>query len=699
MKTIFLRILEEIHNKESALRNAIAAGDLVTGKQFFEVNPTSFASVPGSPFAYWVSDSLRKLFSSLPLFENNGRVARRGVNTNDDLRFLRLAWECKGSKWVPHVKGGVWSPYYADPHMLLNWGLSGKGEELLAERVTTRVYKTAIVPSRDLYFRPGLAWPRRTKSELSPRVMPAGCIFGDKGPAAIIEGDSSEELLALVAIMNSSAFHALVEFQLAAGDAKPGGAAHSYEVGVLQRTPVPILSESHKKALAPLARRAWHLRRLLDTRRETSHAFTLPGLLQVSGDSHLVRIQNWYDRVRKVEYELQVLQSDINTLCFEYYGISESDRQVILEGFDVSDNSHTESNTEDQESDSEDEEVEDDSNEESNLVSELLSWGVGVAFGRFDPRIATHVRQLPLEPEPFEPLPTRSPGMWPEDDAPIEHTDVLVDDEGHKDDIVVRIGSALEHAKFDVPDDLRSWLSKEFFPLHIKMYSKSRRKAPIYWQIATPSATYSVWLYIPAFNRDSMFRVQNDYVAAKLAQEERNLEALAREIRNQATNTQRKELAAKFTFVEELRAFLEEVKLVAPLWNPNLDDGVIINFSPLWRLVPQNKQWQKELKSTWNALCEGKYDWSHLAMHLWPERVIRKCANDRSMAIAHGIENVFWSEESDGKFAPQKTPTKSVDDLVRERTSAAVKSALKGLLNAPVQSGVKRSSKKGKHNA
>ena len=102
------------------------------------------------------------------------------------------------------------------------------------------------------------------------------------------------------------------------------------------------------------------------------------------------------------------------------------------------------------------------------------------------------------------------------------------------------------------------------------------------------------------------------------------------------------------------------MKRVAPLWNPNLDDGVIINFAPLWRLVPQHKPWQKELKSTWDALCDGKYDWAHLAMHLWPERVVPKCATDRSLAIAHGLEDVFWVEGTDGKWKPRRRrPTRS----------------------------------------
>jgi hypothetical protein len=297
---------------------------------------------------------------------------------------------------------------------------------------------------------------------------------------------------------------------------------------------------------------------------------------------------------------------------------------------------------------------------------------VGVAFGRFDPRLATGERPQPSLREPFDPLPSRSPGMYPEGEEPAERADILVDDEGHADDLVARTHTVAERVKVDVPENLRAWLAKDFFPLHIKMYSKSRRKAPIYWQLATESASYSVWLYIHAFSKDTLFRVQNDYAAPKLAHEERRLESLTRELADKATAAQRKELAAQESVVEELRAFLEEVKRVAPLWTPTLDDGVIINFAPLWRLVPHHKPWQKELKSAWGALCEGKYDWAHLAMHLWPERVVPKCAKDRSLAIAHGLEDVFWVEGTNGKWTARKTPTHSVDELVRERTSPAV---------------------------
>ena len=134
---------------------------------------------------------------------------------------------------------------------------------------------------------------------------------------------------------------------------------------------------------------------------------------------------------------------------------------------------------------------------------------------------------------------------------------------------------------------------------------------------------------------------------------------------------------------------LDEVKRVAPLWNPSLDDGVILTMAPLWQLVSQHKPWQKELKSKWEDVVAGKYDWARLAMNLWPERVLPKCATDRSLAIAHGLEDVFWMQGDDGKWKSRRSPTRPIEDLVRERTSVAVKAALKSLLEAPAPSGPK----------
>ena len=340
----------------------------------------------------------------------------------------------------------------------------------------------------------------------------------------------------------------------------------------------------------------------------------------------------------------------------------------------------------------------------------MVAWAVGVAFGRFDVRLGTGAIPLPATPGPFDPLPVCSPAMltgdggFPVANAPTGYPvafpedGILVDDSGQARDLTTAVRLVLEEVfKADVdawwedlgtlldPKDreLRTWLKSNLFGHHLKSYSKSRRKAPILWQLGVPSGRYSVWLYLHRLTSDSFFQIQNDVVTPKLAHEERQLTGLIQGADSNPSAKERKEIAEREVFVEELRSLLDEVKRVAPLWNPALDDGVVLTMAPLWRLVPQHKPWQKELKSKWDELAAGKYDWSHAAMHLWPERVIPKCATDRSLAIAHGLEDVFWMQD-DGKWKPRRSPTRQIEDLVRERTSAAVKAALKSLLEAPV---------------
>lgn len=522
------------------------------------------------------------------------------------------------------------------------------------------------------YFRLGLTWPLRTNG-LSFRALPAGCVFSHKGPAVFVEDNEQSDLLALCAVMNSRPFGFLVSVQLARTEL-----AQSYEVGLIQQTPVPDLALTDGDVLARLSRRAWSWKRTLDTVNETSHAFLLPAALRV-------RLGSYDPAV--IEAELVQIQRAIDDLAFQAYDLQDEDR-IAVETWtskktpvltEVGDSSLAE---EEQNEDGGD--VVDAVNP-ADMTTTLHSWAVGAAFGRFDLRLATGERQAPREPEPFDPLPVRSPGMIPETDAEqVTSRAVLVDDPGHSSDLTAQVGGVLERVGFALenPEFLRRWLSSEFFPLHIKMYSKSRRKAPIYWQLATLSASYSLWLYIHAFTNDTLYKVQ-ELTETKLWHEEEKLDSLRADLGPNPKAAERKTLEVQETFVEELRTFLDEVKRVAPLWNPNLDDGVIINFAPLWRLVPHHKTWQKELKATWDALCAGEYDWAHLAMHLWPERVVPKCASDRSLAIAHGVEDVFWAEGQDGKWKPRPIPARLVEELILERTSPAVKTALKSLIEAP----------------
>ena len=320
--------------------------------------------------------------------------------------------------------------------------------------------------------------------------MPQGCIFADKGPAIFVDGDKEDELLSHNALLNSEVFRYLVKVQLARTEL-----AQSYEVGLIQQTPFPKLTQDTVAILASLAKHAWSLKRSLNSNNETSHAFLLPAGL----NAEAAKTNRGY-----VERELAIIQKKINDAAYALYGIGPAEHLINEEP--PKNAVTTNASEEGEEFDNGDDDNEDEAS--VDVVADALnSWLVSVAFGRFDPRLATGERSVPPEPKPFDPLPLRSPGMWPEGEGAQQCPDILVDDEGHVDDLVALMRVAAERVRIDPPENLRAWLAKEFFSLHIKMYSKSRRKAPIYWQLATPSASYSVWLYIHSFTKDTLFRV------------------------------------------------------------------------------------------------------------------------------------------------------------------------------------------------
>ncbi len=77
------------------------------------------------------------------------------------------------------------------------------------------------------------------------------------------------------------------------------------------------------------------------------------------------------------------------------------------------------------------------------------------------------------------------------------------------------------------------------------------------------------------------------------------------------------------------------------------------------------------------------------------ERVIPKCATDRSLAIAHGLDETFWGPDpkKEGKFHPKTVAESEINRLVAERTSPAVKAALESLATQPGHTPARRGRK------
>ena len=92
--TLFFRLLAA-GDKAAALADAVDSVREGRGPvpSVHQADPQSFRQIPGSPFAYWVGEAIRRKFVELPPFEGEGRTVRLGLSTKNDARFVRLFWE------------------------------------------------------------------------------------------------------------------------------------------------------------------------------------------------------------------------------------------------------------------------------------------------------------------------------------------------------------------------------------------------------------------------------------------------------------------------------------------------------------------------------------------------------------------------------------------------------------------------------
>lgn len=684
----FVRLLKDV-DRPRGLNDAVSASRRgEDDRRVYMVDIDEFDAIPGSPLGYWMGSGIRRLFVDHPQLEGHGGEVRQGLATADDFRFVRAFWEVdprriarsreetrRGKKWVPFAKGGEYSPYWADVHLLVNYG--NDGQEL-------RSFSGSVIRNPQYFFRAGLTWPRRTNSAFGIRVLPGGCVFGDKGPAAFTSG--ANRYVSLV-WLNSRIVRASIDAMVAAGEeVSSGGASRSYEVGLIQRLPwVPALSDSVR--LRELAFEIIEARRLEDTSDETTRSFVRSAVLP-----HLVKDNSFIDAVEatirerntrwnsilnatlEAENEIhRIVEIDEDTLAYldeevgphpATYPAGEIDEERFARLYqmpidDVIDEvigekggsraianltffadrrlevlAHALERPVDQLIALRDKLGLLPPEEPARSAADLLSYLVGVAFGRWDPRIGAGKAAPPELPGPFDPFPVYPPGALVDPDPGFElpPDGILLDQPGHRWDIEARaiaateaiLGGSADAVLSDVlrclgRRNLREYLRKAFFKDHLSRYSKSRRKAPIYWPLYVPSGTWGIWVYAPALSRETLFAIAR-YAGERLDQAEAEIRRLTREREGGGAGRSArgisKMLETETSLAEELRKFRDEAERIAGLgWEPDLDDGIILCAAPLVDLFPAWKDAAKARKE----LKAGKYTWATVAR--WADRL------------------------------------------------------------------------------
>jgi hypothetical protein len=611
--------VNESDNKRLSLRHDVQQ------TRAFPLTESAIRVLPGAPFTYWISGKIRKLFRTCSGLGQSGVTVAVGLATSDNERFLRLRWEVPvpSKRWVPYPKGGDFAKHYQDIFLMVDWDENGRAiKEQVAERYGSA---SRFVQNTHLYGKAGLTYPRVSVKGFSVRIMPKGCIFSDVGQGIFSDRVDNWFLLGL---LNTD----ICEFLM-----RTLTPSRKWDAGFLKSIPFPPIVPEVAAEVVRLTKDVCGLLIQTDREDETTAKFLTPCVYDgsLTLDGHIRHFQ--VDCASRDAKRAEAV-SCINRLALNLYGVSETDfRQAtnfqsdneLLDEAEEGEGGTTPSG-----------------NEGRSFTTKLLSYSVGVLYGRWDIRVATGQSPIPEYPDPFLTMPVCSPGMLqgvnglPADCAParyqvrISWDGIQVDDNDHADDIVRRVREVLEAIWKDRADDIENEVrdllgAKElrdyfrrpgkggFWDDHVSRYSRSRRKAPIYWLLQSSRKNYALWLYYHRLDKDLLFKALVNYVEPKIRLEESRLETL-RTQKAAAGSSGRdarrlgKEVERQEDLLSELRDFEDKLRRAANLHlEPDLNDGVVLNIAPLHELVP----W-KEARSYRQELLAGKYEWSSIGKQL-----------------------------------------------------------------------------------
>jgi len=527
-----------------------------------EVGLSDFRVIESSPLAYDKLGLLGHLFRDYPSLDPSTASAVQGLATADDSRFVRCWWETQNSKWIAFAKGGDFSRFYSDIYLKVDWKDTG---------AAIRSFQKAFIRNEDRYFNFGLTWPRRTQRGFSVRILPSGCIFGDKGPA--IFPISASNAFSLLGILNSRLSELSLQSLISFG---------SWEVGAVKRLPIPSHLEANQD-IAPLAERLYETKKDWDTGNEICTRFDRPWVLQtvITGDAVTLSgaLDAVLDHEAALDAELKSTYAQLNDAVYRLYGVNDKLKAKLEAAI-------------------------------GQRPPEIV-WPQMEGKDREQKRrehvdrLLLHLVKRVIEADEdglvcFEPVAHEKPllerlrkelhACFPQQDPTALETEV------HNE--LKKKTKGYRRA-----ESLTEWLQDAFFDTHASLY----QQRPLIWHLASNQVrripAFGILVHSHKFNADALAKLRGTHLRDRLA-------ILRREAGQSSQDGREDDRLEALAAIEELEAYDAKLKhlqdghhtgpeggdrdyrILTPWkspserpqgWNPDLDDGIKVNLAPLAR--------------------------------------------------------------------------------------------------------------------
>ncbi len=594
-----------------------------------------FKKIPGSPIAYWLSDSSRNVFN---LTKPLSAIAetRLGMATADNNRFLRL-WhevslenikfdaqsrenaENSYKKWFPYAKGGDFRKWYGNHEWLVNWHKDGYEIRNFTDdngKIRSHNYNL------DFIFRKGITWNALSSSSTSMRLLERG-LFDNAGSSLFTTG---EKIVPLLGFLNTN----IPRYMLSIFSE-----SMNYQPGDIDRIPIleDVLFSSHvnevMNEIISITKDDWDSF-------ETSWDFkSLPlisgqwpvdsGQKEVDSDGCLTTnhsalitksvdsgqwlvdrekgVRGSYEKYRKqcqdMTLKMKQLEEENNKLFIEAYGLQdELTPDVPIEEITLFANPkyRYKGNLTDDELEA---------RFKADTMKELISYSIGCMMGRYSldkpGLIYAHSGNVGFDASQYKTFPADDDGIipitdheWFADDAAcrfFKFIETVWDKKGldaNPDFIAEAIGRKSGESSREA---IRRYFVNDFYKDHCQTY----KKRPIYWLFTSgKNKAFQALVYLHRYNEGTLSRMRTEYVLPLQTKIARYIEHLEQDkdsaSSTSAANKIQKEISSLLKQKEELIKFDERLRHYADMKiKLDLDDGVKVNYAKFGDLLADSK--------------------------------------------------------------------------------------------------------------
>lgn len=539
------------------------------------INQNKFEKIKSKSISYWASDKVIKLFEEYDILKDH-IITKQGLATGKDFRFLFYFYEINNksieykqnfgeeffNKFYPYNKGETLSKWESPSNIVISY--DEESRNLLLKMGNK-------CPSRDLYFKAYLTWPKLVSKTFGVRYQ-ENHIFGSNGLVAFAEEEHINYLLALLCSKVSYFLLSFINPTLA------------FQKGDVDLMPIKLSNSN-------LVNETANYNRKLSLKHsecsETEFNYKQNELIQLKSqdleETYDLYQQYWTNKF----FQLHKNEEELNRQFIEIYGLRDDltpdvplEDITILKEETVIENGQLVFI-------------------EAEVFAQFMSYAVGCMFGRYS--LNKEGLILANQGETLEDYLVKVEkskdqlSFIPDDDNIIP----VLDDEWFEDDIVGRFYSFLKAsfgtANFDknlafveecLGKDVRKYFVKDFYNDHIKRY----KKRPIYWMFSSPKGSFNVLIYMHRYTPDTLNKILNGYLIQYREKLNTRMEHLDHLIvsgsSTEQTKAQKEKDKLKLVLIELQEYERETLRpLAIERINIDLDEGVLVNYNKFGRTI------------------------------------------------------------------------------------------------------------------